>query len=385
VTQVSSVPTINPYGFRQYSAGILPENKSIGFSIKRFIKKVAKTLPDPLKDLIRFLRRPLTKDIVIFLKFVIRYFYWSGLRPLRFIPKASLYYLHAPYLFPAVYLLSRIYRVPFIYDAHDFYTRDEESSERSRINRRWFDPFYRKIEALCINHAAAVVTTSEGYAKLQEQAFGVRSIVIRNCEDLRLEISPPQHLRQVIGLSSKEFLIVIIGQAKKGMAVHEAFEALLQLPSWVHLALVGKNQDQYLEEVVKYELRNRVHLIQPVKPFEVISFIKSADASLIPYYARSVNYENALPNRLFQSIGAELPIFYPELPEIRKLVEAYEIGIPIDPLVPESIVQAAIKLIDNPALRLQYHANVRRAKDDLNWEKEEVILRDLVLKVLKHG
>jgi glycosyltransferase involved in cell wall biosynthesis len=189
----------------------------------------------------------------------------------------------------------------------------------------------------------------------------------------------------VIGLSSKEFLIVIIGQAKKGMAVHEAFEALLQLPSWVHLALVGKNQDQYLEEVVKYELRNRVHLIQPVKPFEVISFIKSADASLIPYYARSVNYENALPNRLFQSIGAELPIFYPELPEIRKLVEAYEIGIPIDPLVPESIVQAAIKLIDNPALRLQYHANVRRAKDDLNWEKEEVILRDLVLKVLKHG
>jgi len=344
--------------------------KIIG-QIKCLLKKVNKRVPLSIREFISFLL------------FVKVYFLSSVFSPLRFIPRASLYYIHSPVFFPAVYLLSKRYKVPFIYDAHDFYSDIEGSRERSRMEKRWYDPFYRKIEAFCITHSAAVVTVSEGLAKLQENAFGVRSIVIRNCQDLRLEKSPPQHLRQLIGLSSKDFLLVTIGQAKKGMAVREAFEALLQLPPWVHLALVGKNQDQYLEDICKYELENRVHVVQPVKPYEVVSFIRSADLSLILYYPRSNNYEYLLPNGFFQSVAAGLPILYPELSEIKGLAESYKLGIPINPCLPHSISEAVMTLMDNPNLITMYRQNAQRTMQELNWEKEEVILRKLVLNVLE--
>jgi glycosyltransferase involved in cell wall biosynthesis len=347
--------------------------ESVHFELRTILKKALRILPDPLKEAVEFAL------------FVIHYFYRAVLEPLSSIPRASLYYLHAPYQFPAVWLLSKWYRVPFIYDAHDFYIGIKKNLERTSFERRWIDPFYRKVEEICIRHAAAVVTVSEGIANLIKGAFGVQPVVIRSFQDLRLEKPPAKSLRTVLGLSQSDFLLVSIGQAKKGMAVRECLDAMGMLPSHVHLAFVGGNHEQNAGIISDYGLEGRVHIVQPVKPFEVISFVKSADAALILYYARSVNYEFCLPNGFFQSVSAEIPVLYPELTEIKRLGQAYEIGIPIDPCVPESISTAVKKLIDNPALRLQYRKNVSRAKEDLCWEKEEVFLRDLILKASKHG
>jgi hypothetical protein len=44
---------------------------------------------------------------------------------------------------------------------------------------------------------------------------------------------------------------------------------------------------------------------------------------------------------------------------------------------------AVKRLVANPELRGKYQENVHRAKNDLNWEKEEDLLRDLVQRVLK--
>jgi glycosyltransferase involved in cell wall biosynthesis len=344
--------------------------RKITGQIRSLLKKVNKRVPLGIKEFVGFM---------LFLRV---YFLNSVLTPLRSIPKASLYYIHSPVLFPAVYFLSKKYKVPFIYDAHDFYSGIEKSNERSRMERRWYDPFYKKIEALCTSYAAAVVVTSGGLAKLQEHTFGVRPAVIRNCEDLRLVKEPAQNLREQIGVSRNDFLLVTIGQAKKGMAVRESLEALAALPHQVHLALLGRYYDQYLGDIRFFDLENRVHLVQPVKPFEVTSFVKSADASLMVYYARSVNYENFLPNGLFQSIAAQLPILYPELPEIKRIAEHYGLGIPIDPKSSKTIQDGVLTLLENTQLRSMLRENLIRANEELNWEKEEGILRDLVFDVI---
>src|SRR5205807_7026093 len=56
-----------------------------------------------------------------FLTTLVWYLHRCCLLPLKCTPRASLYLLHSPLQFPAIYLLSKRYRVPFIYDAHDFY------------------------------------------------------------------------------------------------------------------------------------------------------------------------------------------------------------------------------------------------------------------------
>jgi hypothetical protein len=119
-----------------------------------------------------------------------------------------------------------------------------------------------------------------------------------------------------------------------------------------------------------------------VKSNEVVPFIRTADASLILYYPLSANYENCLPNGFFQSIGAELPLLYPQLTEIKKLAEKYKLGIPVDPQSAQSIREAVMQLSEGPDVVSTYKKNLRAANLALSWEREESILYDLIRRVL---
>ncbi|MBN1886755.1 MAG: hypothetical protein JW850_02150 [Thermoflexales bacterium] len=286
-------------------------------------------------------------------------------------PKASLYYLHAPYQFPAVYLLCKRYQARFVYDAHDFYI------DSSRL---WL---YRYIEKLCVKNAAEVVTVSDGIARLLEHAFERRPIVVRNCHDGRLDQVPPQHMRQILNLPPEAFLLVAVCSPKYGRAVQEAIDAMVVLPQLVHLVFVGKGYTLYLDSVCGTVLEGRVHFLPPIKPYEVVPFIRGAEAAIVLHYAVTSNHLNALPNGFFQYIAAELPLLYPEeLPEIKQLAEFYGLGVPIDPHSPQSIAQAVLELADDAERLSMYKRNVQRAKRDINWEREEVVLRDLLAHLL---
>jgi glycosyltransferase involved in cell wall biosynthesis len=250
--------------------------------------------------------------------------------------------------------------------------------------QKWAIYFLKWLESQCIKNSAAVVTVGEGIAQLQKQTFGRAGIVLRNCQDSRLDKKPLQHLRDKLELTTNEFLLVIVGQAKPGQAIREVLEAISRMPINIHIALIGNNYEQYQSVIKKYQINQRVHLIPTIKSFEVVPFIKSADASLLLYYPHSLNYLNCLPNGFFQPISAGLPILYSDaLPEIKKIAEQYQLGIPINPKSPESINAAIMELIQAPEQLSRYKQNSQRASQILNWENEEVILKDLLAEILE--
>jgi len=349
------------------------------WKIVAHLRRLLVHVPGPLKRVLRPFFRPFL--------FLFRYLYDSCLRALKCIPKGSLYYLHSPSLFPAAYILSKKYDAPLIYDAHDFYAGIKSPRENDSLNfeQRWKHTFYRNVESRLINYASAVVTVSNGVASLQRAAYNRTPTVIRNCHDYRLDHAPRTGIRRAIGLSPDKFLLVVVGNAKDGMAIREAIQALLDLPSYVHLAFLGNYYGQYWDSVCGLGLQSRVHLVPPVKPFEVVPFIRGADASLILYYSRSVNYHNCLPNGFFQSIAAELPLLYPGLPEIKKIARKYQMGIEINPQDSISIGAAVIELLNYPERLTKYKKKLAQTRQDLNWEREEEILRQLIRDTLFRG
>ena len=117
-------------------------------------------------------------------------------------------------------------------------------------------------------------------------------------------------------------------------------------------------------------------------PQHVVPYIADADASVVLYYGQSINYQNALPNRFFQSIAAELPLVYPDLAEIRRIAERYGVGIMADPRDPTQIAEALRALADDPAERTAIRQRLAAAAQDLSWEVEEASLRDLLCRQL---
>lgn len=321
-------------------------------------------------------------DLVRFLAYLVIYIYYDVLLVLLNTPRASLYYLHGPYHFVAVYILSQMYKATYIYDAHDFYSGIERPDALSTYERNWRIPFSTWLERACVRHCSAVVTVSEGLAEMLRDTFDCKPIVIRNVHDFRLDCHPNKTIREELGLLPDDFLVAVIGQAKPGMAIKQTISAISRLPSYVHLVFLGRGYERYLPNLGERDLSQRIHVLQPVKPSEVVPFVKSADISLLPYYAYTFNYSNCLPNGFFQSIAAELPILYPGLPQITKLAEQYNMGIEIDPLSPESTCDAIQKLLLDKKLRMAYRHNLQQASQKLNGEQEEKVLKNLIAEAL---
>ena len=319
--------------------------------------------------------------------FLLWYFQRYVVVALRSIPRASLYYLHGYAHYPALCILSKRYKAPIIYDAHDYYSGINSPTEIAALNfgRRWIATFYRHLEARLIQNAAATVTVAHGVAMLQQKTFGRSAIVIRNCHDYRIDRNPLKSLRESLKIPLDFFLLVVMGNCKPGMAIQEVLEALQELPPKVHLAFVGSFYDRFLNDIRRRRLEDRVHIVRPIKPYEVVPFIKSANASILLYYPRSANYRNCLPNGFFQAIAAELPLLYPTLQEIRQIAEDYDIGTPINPRVPRSISAAIIGLMNDPSRMARYRRNLQKAAHDLGWEKEERILATVILDAFDRG
>ncbi len=316
---------------------------------------------------------------LVFSRFLVDYGRRYILRPLKRLPDASVYYLHAPYQFPAVYLKARGNRARIVYDAHDFYSDMTDPNAPKRPEVRWMVAFHRLIERACIARADMVVTVSDGIAELLKEAFDCNPIVVRNCHDARLDHQRVPALRDALGLAPDAFLLVTIGNAKDGRAIDEALDAMQTLPEHVHLALLGRSYERFAGEIAGRGLEERVHVVPPVRPSEVVPFVRSADAALVLYYALSVNIEYCLPNGFFQAIAAELPLLYPELTEIRRLSETYGVGLPIVPREAASIEAGVLALLSQScAERQALRERLAVASDALSWEREELRLRDML-------
>jgi glycosyltransferase involved in cell wall biosynthesis len=329
----------------------------------------------PRSRALRALRRIL--DLPITIAAQLR---WN-LRTYRALPDADLYYLHSYNQFLGTRLKARRRGAPLIYDAHDSYW-EEDSSPDGGVHGGLSGRLLRAIERACVRRADRLTTVSGGVADLLEGRYGRRPEVIRNCPDLRLDRAAQSSLRSMIGAPRGAFVLVSVGNAKQGDTIEEALAAVTQLPADVHLAFVGGGYEHHRERARARGLGSRVHFLPAVAPTEVADFISTADASPILYRAYTANFLNALPNRFFHAIAAGLPLIYPPLVEITALAERYELGLPVDPTDPASVVEAVNALRDDPELVGRYRANAERAREELSWEREEVAIERLVAATL---
>lgn len=312
---------------------------------------------------------------------LLTYLRWN-LRSYRSLPRADLYYLHSYSQYPSVRLRSLGRSRPgFIYDAHDSYFDsgpDHLSGLRAATTQRIFE----WIERRCVRRAAGFTTVSDGVAGLLERRYGRRPVVVRNFQDTRLDREASPDLRAAIGAPDEAFVLVMVGQAKSGIALKQALEAMASLPANVRLAFVGANYGPWEAEVKRRGLEGRVHLVAPVPTSQLGSFIRSADAAPVLYLPSTENYRYALPNGFFHAVSAGLPILYPPLVEMAALAEEHRLGLPIDPGSPASIAEGISALADDPELAAELAENVKRAAPALSWEQEEAAIQRLVGSVL---
>lgn len=334
--------------------------------------------PTKLKSYVRPYLPEVVRDIGHFLIFSFTYLVVRPLLNAKDIPEADIYYLHEYRLMPMVHLAAK--NKPIIYDAHDYYYGVYEPEKLSWFWRACFLPYLRFWEKLCIRRSNEVVTINAGAAALMQQDFDCSPHIIRNLHDRQVERDPDKDLRSAIGLNDSDFLIVVIGNRKPGQVVLPMIQAMLDLPENVHLAFVGRFYDADYKTATELGLGHRVHALGPVLSDQIVPYIKTADVSALLYFAGSLNGRNILPNGLFQSIAAELPLLYPNLDMISDTLKGYAVGKEIDPHDPKSLQKGVEWLLNEKTSIKKIKEELSIIQKTLHWQVDEAKLYDIILK-----
>ena len=146
--------------------------------------------------------------------------------------------------------------------------------------------------------------------------------------------------------------------------------------------MLGPSTDAYrsgLERlVVERGVSERVRFLPPVAPHEIHRHAVGADVGLATIQATYLSYRYALPNKLFDYLHAGLPIVASDFPDMRALIERYDVGATCDPASPRSVAEAIDRVTGDPRLR----ANALAAAQHYTWDQERAKLLALVRRLV---
>jgi glycosyltransferase involved in cell wall biosynthesis len=154
--------------------------------------------------------------------------------------------------------------------------------------------------------------------------------------------------------------------------------ASLEYLPGVHLAMTSNRESWYIEELkekaAKFKAGDRLHFVPYVSPEDVVPYISTATVGISPLPADVINYDLALPNKLFDYMQAKLPIVSSDCREVSELLATYPLGEIFDWRDPKALADAVKSaVIRKPEINQSYDA-LKAELTRFTWEHQEIEL-----------
>jgi glycosyltransferase involved in cell wall biosynthesis len=221
----------------------------------------------------------------------------------------------------------------------------------------------RSIERILIRRADIVMTVNEFIATELESRYSLKHSpqVVYNCPKNDYPLPRTKHY-----IATKVALYQGLYAPERGL--ENLIKAADYLLPNIHLVLRGYGIiEQELRSLAKG--RRNVQFDKPVKMNDLVFAASKADVGLIPYLPSNLCNYLASPNKLFEYILAGLPVVASNIPFMRKVVLANDIGALFDARDPHSIANAINQSTREHILRRQ-RANLATVAAKYNWDVE---------------
>jgi glycogen synthase len=256
-----------------------------------------------------------------------------------------------------------------LYDSHEF--APTEFADRY-LWRLFLRRHVEEIETYFISNADAVTTVSHNIAREIATRYRLPNLptVVRNTPDFE---PMPAH-------STSDVVTVLFHGLFRP---HRGLESLIDSvafwrPGW-RLVLRGFGAANYVFALKKRAALSaasgNIFFDPPVAPEQVVPAAASADIGFFALPASSPQSRFALPNKIFEYIGASLAVVTTPLPDMRALLDEWGCGAYTGETAAE--IAQTLNALDRGAIdRLK--ANAAAAARSLNWGQESTILQNIV-------
>lgn len=262
------------------------------------------------------------------------------------------------------WIAARLSRAKLIYDAHEIST-DREGYQSIR---RWVGA----LERCLVPRADGMITTTDTRAKFFARAYGVsRPLVLQN-RPRRIERQANDRLRRELGLPDDRPIVLYQGGLQAGRGLEDLVQSARDVPGAFFVLIGSGRLERTLRGLVdEFNLSARVFFIPTVPLAGLLGYTMSADIGVQPIRNTCLNHFSTDSNKLFEYVMAGLPVVASDLPEIRRIVRRYDLGLLFDAETPGALAAALATLVDSPELRSRYAANASMSADTLAWESQE--------------
>lgn len=305
--------------------------------------------------------------VLMYLEFQIRLFLWLLTHKGQFFWSNDL-----DTILPC-FLVAKIRNVPLIQDSHEYFTGVPELADVPLKRRTW-----KLLERFTFPKADELITVNESLAELFREEYNREVHVIRNVPPLPTEKELKNTMQPE--LSEENHILLMEGA---GINIQRGAEELLQAMRYVDEAVLyfigsGDVIGKLKEMARSPDLQDRVVILGRQSRAQLFQYTRHSTLGFSLDKPTSINYQNSLPNKLFDYIQANLPVIVSEIPEVASIVREYDIGLVIPDHQPETIAEMIKNALTDKERYQKWKENLKFAARELNWENEQQILQRIL-------
>jgi glycosyltransferase involved in cell wall biosynthesis len=310
--------------------------------------------------------RPVTVSRTTPTKIRLLIFYWKALI-IALRSRASIILAAELYSLPAAWLASVLTGAKLVYDSRELY-----SAIAALQKRRFTQRFWAWCERFFGRRASSIITVNETLAKILKETFPRQRVhVVRNIP-FKQKVSDQSRLRTRLNISTDKKIVLYQGGLQEGRGIGILLSIAPKFHDTEFVFLGSGILGQSIEAASR--ISPNIHLIDAVPMTDLIGYTAGADIGWCMIENYGISYYNSLPNKLFEYIMAEVPVIGSAFPEIKKIIDTYDVGITADPADTAGITDSLHMLLTQDKIIKQYRDNCRAAAEILTWQKESEFL-----------
>jgi glycosyltransferase involved in cell wall biosynthesis len=235
-----------------------------------------------------------------------------------------------------------------------------------------------RIDRALYERADAIVCVTGALRDCLAETFGPRPrvYVVRSAVDLPAE--PPKR-------NPARALIMYVGQLYPWKGVDTLVHAMKRLPD-ATLEIIGGlpyEPDAARLEALAGSLGviGRVTFRSFVPPGELGAHLARATVVAVPLPDNIYSRRFTSPLKIFEAMGAGVPVVVSDLPAIREVIRDGSNGLLVPPGDPDALAAALRKVIEDPALAEALARQARRDAEAHSWERRAEALRAVIEEV----
>lgn len=310
------------------------------------------------------------------------------------------------------YLVSRLKRIPRVYDAHELFCEMKEIVNRPAIYRVW-----KAIERRLVPHFRHGYTVNEQIAAEFERMYGVKYQTVRNLPQLRALAGPSEagaggySLRQqnhfisdtsnsvpgsgasvqqradhgVSDAYRQQPYLLYQGAVNEGRCFETLIPAMQHVGARLEVCGTGNFFEQAKALAERFGVEQKLIFRGAVEPERLWDFTVHARAGITLFENSSRSNYLSLANRFFDYIQAGIPQLCVNYPAYREINDQYRVALLIDVPDTESITAALNRLLSDHALYAELQQNCLAAREALNWQQEKKKLLQFYSEIIPLG